>query len=95
MIKIGLIEEAFKLSGRKHLTIVPGIRHENLPYKLEVGSPIVIVNPDGTEINSSIYGVEMVNTKTASKYAPISLPPSITKEHIARGAVICVRKQNT
>jgi len=92
MIEVGSIEQIFQITGRAGLTVVPGLKHEGLPESLKTGSEIIIVNPDGTELETTITGLEMVNTGKPMTHAPFSLPNDIKKESIQTGAKIYVRK---
>jgi len=90
MIEIGKIDEVFNLSGREGITLVPGISHDALIEPIKVGTPIRIKNPDASELDSKISGIEMVSSKKLGRYSPIMLPAGITTEDVKKGALIYI-----
>jgi translation elongation factor EF-Tu-like GTPase len=91
MIEVGSIEHVFEISGRGGLTIAPGIKKDGLPRSLKVGDEIIIVNPDGSKIETTIHGVEMLKTREPIAHNPFSLPQGVAKGDVKPGAKIYVR----
>ena len=71
---------------------MPGISKDNERTVL-IGSPLLIVSPDGTEIKTTIKGIEMINSvKKPLRFNPILLPRDIGKEQLQKGSKVYLVK---
>ena len=81
------IEEVFDLTGRG-CVIAPGISKETECTVL-IGSPLIIVCPDGTELKTTVKGIEMINSiKKPVRFNPILLPRDIEKGQLPKGSKV-------
>jgi len=55
------VDDAFQLSGRPGLALVPGIPNlPGMPY-VRIGSPIVLSTPGGKRLNTEVAAFEMLD----------------------------------
>lgn len=74
------LEDVFDISGRG-CVLVPGIPYAS-EHEVRVGSEIVIQRPDGSLLETSISGFEMINRGRAMEHAPFSVPRRVAKEDL-------------
>ncbi len=87
-----VIVDAFALSGRPGLVLVPGIpQNPDLPT-IHIGAQIRLVALDGTSVETHIAGFEKISygrKQPRNKICrPISLPSSIAKQSVAAGTEV-------
>ena len=86
------VDDAFQLSGRPGLVLVPGI--PDLPGMplVRIGSPIVLSTPCGKRINTEVAAFEMLNfgsrPRPAILSAPVALPAGISKQEVPAGTTV-------
>jgi hypothetical protein len=84
--------DAFSLSGRPNLVLVPGLpQNPGLPT-IRLGAQIRLVANDGTSIDTNIAGFEKISygrKQARDKVCmPISLPSTITKMQVPAGTEV-------
>jgi hypothetical protein len=82
-----IVEIAFEIDGRG-CVICPGLLYVDNPA-VRVGDHIDLLRPDGSEIRTSIRGIEMIRT-TERKGLPLLLPRDIHKNDVPPGTVLMI-----
>lgn len=82
------VEDRFKIATRG--VAVTGSRREDLPG-FKIGSPIVLVLPEGREIMTEVGGFDLFQTVSGGKGVAILLR-NLTKEHIPVGTKVYLEK---
>lgn len=80
------IENVFEIPGRGCI-VVPGVPYELPPAKaasIRVGTGLLIVAPDGTELRTTLMGLEMVNRGRPMNHIPFCVPRSIEKSQLVQ-----------
>lgn len=81
------IEEVFDLANRG-CVIAPGVSKET-EFTVLIGSPLLIVRPDGSELKTTVKGIEMINSiKKPVRFNPILLPRDVTKAEVPKGSKV-------
>jgi len=75
---ISKIEDVFQITGRG-CVVVPGIPESRTDLKIKVGDKVVLKRPDGSEVGTTICGIEMGN-RSPSRFIPLLLGSEITKD---------------
>jgi hypothetical protein len=78
---------AFEIEGRG-CVICPGLLYVDNPA-VRVGDHVDLLRPDGSEIRTSIRGIEMIRT-TERKGLPLLLPRDIHKNDVPPGTVLTI-----
>ena len=87
--KLFTVENSFKVAGREGIVIAA-----NLPPKLpefKVGSAVVLIKPDGTEIIAEIGETEMIKTVGGIRKIAV-LIKNITKKDVAIETEVFLKK---
>jgi len=86
------VEHAFQLSGRPGPVLVPGIPSNSELPTIRIGSPLLIITPDGDRIDTQLACVEMVNygqePRPSAPSVPVGLPSSISKAQVPVGSKV-------
>jgi hypothetical protein len=82
-----IVEIAFEIEGRG-CVICPGLLYVDNPA-VRIGDHIDLLRPDGSEIRTSIRGIEMIRT-TERKGLPVLLPRDIHKNDVPPGTVLLI-----
>ena len=82
-----VVEIAFEIEGRG-CVVCPGLLYADNPA-VRIGDQIDLLRPDGSEIRTSIRGIEMIRT-TERKSLPLLLPSDIHKNEIPPGTVLMI-----
>lgn len=81
------IEEVFDLSNRG-CVIAPGVSKDTKCTVL-IGSPLIIICPDGSRVETAVKGLEMINSiRKPVLFYPILLPRGIGKEQVPKGSKV-------
>ncbi|MCX2796254.1 hypothetical protein [Microbulbifer thermotolerans] len=81
------VEDVFNLTNRG-CVLAPGVS-SNAECPVLVGSKIVIVRPDGSELETKINGIEIIRSvQTPVKFNPILLPRDIEKSKVPIGSKV-------
>jgi translation elongation factor EF-Tu-like GTPase len=62
---ISKVEDIFQISGRG-CVVVPGIPKDG-GFRLKVGDPLLLRRPDGTELSTTLRGIEMVEPRRGDR----------------------------
>ncbi len=86
------VVEAFALSGRPGLVLVPGfLKSANLPT-MRIGAQIRLLTPSGESMETLVAGFERISygrrPPPDKVCTPITLPPSILKEQVPAGTEV-------
>ncbi len=81
------IEGVFQIDGRGGV-VVPGLLLDADPHVC-IGDPTILRRPDGTEIQTSVAGIEMVRTLDCNSM-PVLLPKNIHKDDIPIGTELAI-----
>lgn len=84
-----IVEDTFQISGRG-CVLVPGPIAEIGGPEVRVGDNILLIKPDGSQVETSVYGIEMIGRRPPPKVltAPILLPPALSKSDIPVGTEV-------
>lgn len=85
---LSIVEDTFDLSGRRGVVVAPGIPREG-DWRLKVGAPVSLRRPDGTQVRSSVTGIEMLSPPHPT-FIPILIGPDLTKGDLPIGTEIWV-----
>ncbi len=80
-----MVEDCFKIAGRDGI-VVAANRPADLP-ELKVGNNIVLIQPEGREIETAIGGIEMVLTVSGVKKIAV-LVKNIEKADVPAGTEV-------
>lgn len=83
---LSVIEDTFDLSGRSSLVVVPGIPRDT-SWQVQNGEPLRIKRPDGSELSTSVSGIEMSCPPSPKGWA-LMLGDGVTKEMVPVGSEI-------
>jgi hypothetical protein len=87
-ILLSTVADVFLIEGRG-CVIVPGVPYPSATVPvLRRGAPIVLRRPDGTEIQSSIRELEMINRRPPVPFIPVLLPWPVTKGDVPIGTEV-------
>ena len=87
-IRLSKVEDTFVIEGRG-LIIIPGIPYPSDSIrKIRVGEGIVLIRPDGSELNTTISSIEMIHRKPPVAHAPFAPSGSLTKEDVPIGTEV-------
>ena len=92
------VTDTFVIRNRG-IVLVPGFlptAHEQ-SFHVQIGDPIELYRPDGSQVMSLIKGIEMINAPIhvlldPQRRFPILLPADLTKEDIQLGTEVWLRK---
>jgi hypothetical protein len=82
------VEDTFELSGRRGVVVAPGIPR-GADLRIKVGDPVWLRRPDGTEVRSSVVGIEMLSPPHPASI-PLLIGPDLTKGDLPVGTEIWV-----
>jgi translation elongation factor EF-Tu-like GTPase len=87
---LSIVEDIFAISGRG-VVVVPGIPDSSRKWRIKIGDPIWLQKPDGTQIQSSVRGIEMIcRPRIALDFIPILLGSEITKDDVPIGTELLI-----
>lgn len=75
--RLSVVEDTFELSGHGSLIVVPGIPRDT-PWVVKVGERLTIKRPDGSELSTSVGGIEMTSPPSPKGWA-LMLGPNVSK----------------
>ena len=81
------IQDVFQIDGRG-CVVVPGLLLDANPHVC-IGDPVTLRRPDGTEIKTSVAGIEMIRTLDRNAM-PILLPKNIHKNDVPIGTELFI-----
>lgn len=88
---VSKIEDTFVLTG-VGIVIVPGIPYPSDTIRvIRVGEMITLVRPDGSELETSIKRIEMINHRdrsTPATHAPFVVTAAIEKQDVPPGTEV-------
>ena len=76
------IEDVFQIDGRGCI-VMPGLLLDDDPHVC-VGDPVTLRRPDGTELETTVAGIEMIRTLNRNAM-PVLLPKEIRKIDVPIG----------
>lgn len=82
-------EDVFQITGRG-CVVVPGIPKSSPDLKIKVGDSVVLKRPDGSEIETTIRGIEM-GSRVPSDFIPVLLGSEVTKDMVPVGTELWVK----
>lgn len=65
--------------------LLPGVPN-SIPFDVQVGASIIIERPDGSRIETTIKGFEMIRSIVPLEHAPFCIPKHIGKSELLPGA---------
>ena len=81
------IEDVFEIDDRGCI-VVPGLLLDDDPHVC-VGDPAILRHPDGTEIQTTVAGIEMIRTLNRNAM-PVLLPKRLRKTDIPIGTELTI-----
>ena len=81
------IQDVFQIDGRG-CVVVPGVALDADPH-VSIGDPAILRRPDGTEIQTSVAGIEMIHTPDRNAI-PILLPKNVHKDDVPIGTELVI-----
>jgi translation elongation factor EF-Tu-like GTPase len=85
---LSTVEDAFQITGRG-VVVVPGIPR-NGDWRLKTGDALLLRRPDGTELETCVFGIEMASPPHPTGI-PILLGQNVTKKDIPIGTELWVQ----
>jgi len=82
-----IIEDVFQIDGRG-CVVVPGLLLASDPHVC-IGDPAILRLPDGSEIQTTVAGLEMIRT-IHRKAMPVLLPKNIRKADVPIGTELAI-----
>ncbi len=82
-----IIQDVFQIDGRG-CVVVPGLLLDADPHVC-IGDPVTLRRPDGTEIQTTVAGIEMIRTLDRNAM-PILLPKNIHKDDLPIGTALTI-----
>ena len=80
------IEDVFQITGRG-CVIVPGVP-KALPLPLRLGTKLLVRQPNGKTMKTTLHGVEMIHRGRLMDHVPISFPPHVRKDDLIIGSQV-------
>ena len=84
---LSIVEDTFQISGRG-VIVMPGIPRQR-DWRIKVGDPLFLHRPDGSALQSSVFGIEMASPPHPS-CIPLLIGPGLTKDDIPVGTELWV-----
>lgn len=84
------IDDVFDITGRG-CVLVPGVPYAS-KQEVRVGSEIVVQRPDGSVLETSVSGFEMINRGRPMEHAPFSVPKYVRKEDLPPGSRVFLKE---
>jgi hypothetical protein len=86
------IQDVFQINGRG-CVVVPGLLLDADP-RVCIGDPVILRRPDGTELQTTVAGIEMIRTLD-SNAMPILLPKNIHKDDVPIGTELVIAESRS
>ena len=86
---ISKTEDVFQITGRG-CVVAPGIPKSSPDLKIKIGDTVILKRPDGSEIETTIRGIEMVG-RVSLAFIPVLLGSEITKDMVPVGTELWIK----
>ena len=85
---LSTVDDVFELSGRGSVVVVPGIPRKG-DWRIKVGDALILERPDGSKLESSVRGVEMLSPPNPT-CIPLLIGVGLSKSDVPIGTKLWV-----
>jgi translation elongation factor EF-Tu-like GTPase len=92
LLHLSTVDDVFELSGRGSVVVVPGIPRTG-DWRVKVGDPITLERPDGSKLESTVTGIEMLSPPNPD-CIPLLVGRGLTKHDVPIGTKLWLADRN-